>query len=353
MGTTIFKVLLSPIAALYGLVITLRNGLYSSGLLKSARFNLPVIGVGNLTVGGAGKTPHVEYLIRLLSSYLNVATLSKGYKRKSRGFRIVNRNDSALTVGDEPLQYFLKYPYTNVAVSESRSVGIPILLNQYPETEVVLLDDSYQHRSVDPGLNILLTEYNHPYIDDHLLPSGRLREWASGADRADIVIATKCPADLTREAGVAFRERLNLQSHQRLFFSKYIYGDLYNILDGHRQSLPALEEVILVSAIANEAYLLDYVESIVPAVHPISYEDHHLYSPHEVSLIHQQYEQLTTFKKAIVTTEKDATRLILHRDFIIEKQLPVYILPVQVSFLWNEGVNFNTTIRDFLLNFKV
>lgn len=331
----------------------MRNGLYTSGILKSAKFNIPVIGVGNLTVGGAGKTPHVEYLIRLLSSYLSVATLSKGYKRKSRGFRMVNKNDTALTVGDEPLQYYLKYRNARVAVSESRSVGIPILLNQYPDTQVILLDDSYQHRSVDPGLNILLTEYSRPYVDDHLLPSGRLREWTSGADRADIIIVTKCPPDLRQDQGQLFREKLNLQSHQRLFFSKYIYGDLYNILDGHRRSLSDLDEIILVSAIANEEYLMQHVTQQVDTVHPVSYEDHHLYSPHEVSLIHQQYEQLTTTRKAIVTTEKDATRLILHRDFIIEKKLPIYILPVQVSFLWEEGIHFNTGVRDFLLNFRV
>ena len=282
-----------------------------------------------------------------------MGTLSKGYKRKTRGFKIVNGQDTALTVGDEPLQYFLKYKKAKVAVSESRSVGIPILLNHFPETQVVLLDDSYQHRSVDPGLNILLTEHQRPYTEDVLMPGGRLREWASGADRADIVIVTKCPNEISASSHELYREKLRLNEHQKLFFTKYIYGDLYRLINGQRKSLEEFEEVILISAIANEAYLLSYVEAQVDRVHTMTYEDHHLYSPHEMSLLHLQFQQLTSDKKAIVTTEKDATRIALHKDFIIEKQLPIYILPAQVSFLLDQGMEFNTVVRDFLLGFRV
>jgi len=348
-----FRILLAPFTAIYGLAITVRNGLYSNGLLKSAKFNIPVIGVGNLTMGGAGKTPHVEYLIRLLSSYLNVSTLSRGYKRKTKGFKIVDQSDTALTVGDEPLQYFLKYRNTKVAVSESRSIGIPLLLEKYPQTHVVLLDDSYQHRSVHPALNILLTEYDHPYNEDILLPAGRLREWPAGADRADIVIVSKCPDEIPIEEKSVFRANLSLKDNQKLFFSKYIYGDLYHLLDGHKRSLNDFDEVVLISAIANESYLMQHLTNEIETVHTMTYEDHHLYSPHEMSLLQQQYDQLASSNKAIITTEKDATRLVLHREFIIEKKLSIYILPAQVTFLWNEGVAFNTVIRDALLNFKI
>ncbi|MCL4153106.1 UNVERIFIED_CONTAM: hypothetical protein GTU68_053341, partial [Idotea baltica] len=170
---------------------------YDSGILKSTSFNVPVISVGNLSVGGAGKTPHVEYLIMLLQDYLNVAVLSRGYKRKSKGFRWVNRKDQVTQTGDEPLQFKRKFPETAVAVCESRNIGIPMMLQGKKDIQTILLDDAFQHRSVVPGLNILLTTYDEPYTRDYLLPSGRLREFRSSAKRADVIIVTKCPDDIS------------------------------------------------------------------------------------------------------------------------------------------------------------
>jgi len=350
--TQVVRILLLPFSILFGLGILLRNGLYDWGLLKSASFNLPVIGVGNLTLGGAGKTPHVEYLIRLLSPYLRVGTLSRGYKRKTKGFRMVGRGDSAVEVGDEPLQYFLKYPQIKVAVSESRSVGIPMMLSHNPEIQTILLDDSYQHLSVTPGINILLTEYSKPYSDDFLMPSGRLREWRSGADRADLVVVTKCPPTLSTEDKVEMRRRLDLKTDQQLYFSKYVYGPLYHIIDGSRHVLQSFDRVILLTAIANESYLLSHIEGLVPEVHTMTYEDHHYFSPHEVSVLKQHYDHLGPDGTVIVTTEKDATRLILHRDFIKKEQLPVMILPLQVQFLDEDGKLFDQAIKDFLIDYK-
>jgi tetraacyldisaccharide 4'-kinase len=352
MRELLFKILLAPFSLLYGLGILLRNGLYQWGLLRPASFNLPVIGVGNLTLGGAGKTPHVEYLIRLLSPFLQVATLSRGYKRTTKGFRMVHHTDTALTVGDEPLQYRLKYPQVKVAVSESRSIGIPTILSQHPDIQVILLDDSYQHLSVTPGINILLTEYSHPYSEDLLLPAGRLREWKSGADRADIIIVSKCPQALSPEDKSQMKTRLDLLPQQSLYFSKYIYGSLYHIINGSRHELQRFERVILITAIAQESYLLDYIERLVSEVHTMTFEDHHVYSPHEMSLLKQQYDHLGSAGTAIVTTEKDATRLILHRDFIKQHQLPIMILPAQVQFLDQDGIAFNNEMKDFLMNFK-
>ncbi|MEL6122250.1 MAG: tetraacyldisaccharide 4'-kinase [Bacteroidota bacterium] len=348
----LFKVLLSPVAILYGLGITVRNQLYDQGILKSTRFSVPVIGIGNLTVGGAGKTPHVEYLIRLLSPYLEMATLSRGYKRKTRGFRIIRRSDDALTAGDEPLQYFLKYKQVKVAVSESRSLGIPLLMDQYPETQVILLDDSYQHRSVTPAINILLTEYSRPYSTDQLLPVGRLREWKSAADRADIVIVTKCPEDVGEAEMSRMSSDLQLESRQQLYFSKYIYGSIYHLLKGVRGQLSNYDEIILITAIANESYLLDYVRQHCDQVYPMSYEDHHIFSAHDLSVLGHQYRELSSERKCIITTEKDATRLFLHKGFINDKDLPIYILPIAVEFLGDKGVSFNTDVRDRLLAFQ-
>lgn len=352
MRELLVKVLLSPFALLYGLIIGIRNKIYALGLLKSAKYNLPVIGVGNLTLGGAGKTPHVEYLIRLLSPYLVTGILSRGYRRKSKGFRVVERSDTSLTAGDEPLQYRLKYPEVTVAVSESRSIGIPLMLQYRPDIKVVLLDDSYQHLSVTPGLNILLTEYNRPYSVDYLLPMGRLREWKSGANRADIIIITKCPELIDEDEKKLIKNSLRALPHQKVFFSRYIYGLPYHIMQGSRQDLGSYDELILLSAIADESYLLDYLEKKVARVHTMIYEDHHYFSPHEISLLHQKYENLKHQNAAIVTTEKDATRLILHRDFIKQHQLPILVLPIHVSFVDNDADAFDLVVQHFLLNFK-
>jgi len=349
----LIQILLFPLTILYGLGIMLRNGLYSQGLLKSAKFNLPVIGLGNLSIGGAGKTPHVEYLIRLLSPHVQVATLSRGYKRKTKGFKIVGRQDNALTVGDEPFQYFLKYREAVVAVSESRSVGVPLLLSKRPDVQAILLDDSYQHRSVTPSLNVLLTEYKKPFSDDVLLPSGRLREWRSSSERADVVIVTKCPDDVPIAEPIEFRDRLGLLESQQLFFSKYAYGHPYPLLGGPPRSLDQFNEVVVISAIAQADYLHEYLAKSVDRVHSMPYEDHHYFSPHEMSLLKLQYEQMESNNAAIITTEKDATRLILHREYIVEHQLPIYILPVRVEFLYEKEGAFNDLIRNHLLSFRV
>ena len=341
----ILRGLLVPFSLLYGIVLFLRDGLYKYGLLKSVSFNIPVIGIGNLTLGGAGKTPHVEYLIRLLRPYLNVGILSRGYKRKSKGFRIVGP-------GDEPLQNFLKFRDITVAVSESRSIGIPLLLSKRPDLQVVMLDDSYQHRSVTPGLNILLTEYNYPFFDDFILPAGRLREWRSGADRADIIIVTKCPDELSSDEMKQFEQSLEKLPGQHLFYSRYRYETPYNLFTGKRAPLHSFDNLIMLSAIANEEYLLSYLDNSGGVVETFIYEDHHLFSAHEISMLHLTLKSLPEGNNTIITTEKDATRLVLHRDFIQRVQMPIHVLPIQVEFLRGFGDRFDALIKRFLLNFK-
>ena len=196
---TLAKILLFPFSLLYGFGVNMRNFFYQTKMLRSVSFDVPVISVGNLSVGGAGKTPHIEYLIELLRPYLHVATLSRGYKRKTEGFIAVLPEHSAIQVGDEPLQYKRKYQDVFVTVSENRAFGIPKLMMQKPDTQVILLDDAFQHRAVKPGLNILLTEYSNLYTRDFLLPMGRLREWSGAAKRADTIVVTKCPFSLTAE----------------------------------------------------------------------------------------------------------------------------------------------------------
>lgn len=350
----IVKILLAPFSLLYGMIMSLRDFFYRKGLLKSVEFNLPVISVGNLSVGGAGKTPHIEYIILLLRDYINLATLSRGYRRKSRGYLEVQPRMTAEQVGDEPLQFKRKFPEVMVTVSESRSFGIPQIVSQKPDTQLILLDDAFQHRSVKPGLNVLLTEYSHPFTRDYLLPSGRLREWRSGYERADVIVVSKCPKELTEAQREAFIAEINPLPHQQVYFSYYRYFRPYYIFDGrYRANLQADWDVLLISAIARTEYLTDYLSEKVGTVRSLEFEDHHYFTKSDMADLKRAYNELTSPKKIIITTEKDAMRMEAHRDFLVEERLPIFALPLQVQFHFNQGVDFDQQIKDFLLNFKV
>jgi len=319
---------MAPFALLYGLGIGIRNTLYESELVKSTQFSLPVISVGNLSIGGAGKTPHIEYLIRLLNPYINIATLSRGYKRKTKGFRFVKPSDNVLATGDEPLMYARKHRE--------------------------LLDDAFQHRSIKPGLNILLTTWDEPFTRDYLLPSGRLREWRSSYERADIIIVSKCPPTLDQTAKDEMIKEISPRGHQKIFFSYYEYDYPYNFYNPkQRIKFDKDLDVILISAIANTNYLLDYLEGQVGAVHHMNYEDHHLFSEVDVDYINTVFKNRDTKRKLIITTEKDAMRLDLHRKKLAELQIPIFVLPTKVAFHDDEGPQFDHDIQDFLSKFKV
>ncbi|MBR9922958.1 MAG: tetraacyldisaccharide 4'-kinase [Bacteroidetes bacterium] len=350
----LIRILLIPFSLLYGLGISLRNIFYRTGLLKSVEFAIPVISIGNLSVGGSGKTPHTEFLIRQLKDYLHIATLSRGYKRKTKGFREVFTNHTAELVGDEPLQFKRKYPDVMVTVSESRTFGIPEILNRRGDTQVILLDDAFQHRSVKPDLNILLTEYDRPFTQDFLLPVGRLREWRSGYQRADIIIVSKCPNDLTLEDRQLAEKEINLFPHQQLFFSKYRYLEPYYIFNArYRVPLSKDLHVLMVSAIASTDYLMSYLEPKVASVKAMEYEDHHDFTNFDVSNIKRHFDHLPEGKRAIITTEKDAVRLYQHKDYLLEQQIPILALPIEVEFLFGEQAKFVQAIQNHLLEFKV
>lgn len=347
------QILLAPFSLLYGIGISLRNTFYSKGLLKGVEFNVPVISVGNLSVGGAGKTPHIEYLIRLLKDYIEVATLSRGYRRKTKGFLEVHARMNAEQVGDEPLQFKRKFPDILVTVSESRTFAIPKIMGDHPGTQAILLDDAFQHRSVRPGLNILLTEYSRPFTRDYLLPAGRLREWRSAYERADIIIVSKCPADLNREQQEAMAQEIRPLPHQKIFFSYYEYGKPYYIFDPrYTLDLHPEMDLLLISAIANTDYLVDYLDRRAGSVRILEYEDHHYFTKYDVGQLKARFEQMDSGQKAIITTEKDAMRLELHRQFLVSDRIPVFAIPVEVRFHFGEGAQFDQDIRDFLLNFK-
>ncbi|MGB3799037.1 MAG: tetraacyldisaccharide 4'-kinase [Lewinella sp.] len=351
--SSLAKLLLSPISLLYGAGVGFRNWAYRRGILRGISFSVPVISVGNLSVGGAGKTPHIEYLIRLLDPYLQIATLSRGYRRKTRGFLEVHAGMTVEEVGDEPLQYARKFPDVMVTVAEERAFAIPEIVGRRPDTQLVLLDDAFQHRAVKPGLNVLLTQYELPFTRDYLLPSGRLREWRSGYERADVIVVSKCPSGLTREEADALITEIAPQDHQRVFFSYYDYSAPYYFLDGrYRLRMEEGIDVLLISAIANTDYLLQHLRSVARTVRSLEYADHHYFTGSDMGNLKRRYDELEGRHRAIVTTEKDATRLAIHRDFIAAENLPVFVLPTEVKFHFDEGVSFNGIVRDYLINFE-
>jgi tetraacyldisaccharide 4'-kinase len=312
-----------------------------------------VINVGNLSVGGSGKTPHVEYLISFLKAYVQVATLSRGYKRKTKGFLFVSTNANAQQVGDEPLMFKRKHPDITVTVSESRTIGIPMILQYRPETQAVIMDDAFQHLSVKPGLNILVTEYSKPFFRDFLLPMGRLREWRSASDRADIIIVSKCPGQLSTEEKESFVKKLAPENYQKVYFSKYEYANPYYLYNpGQRVQLEESISIVLLCAIANTDYLLEYLEPRVDQYKLLQFEDHHDFSERDIAQVKKYYDTFESSKKIIVTTEKDAMRLDIHRKYIIENRLPIFVLPVRVKILGEED-EFQHLIKQYLLNFKV
>jgi tetraacyldisaccharide 4'-kinase len=350
----LLRVLLIPVSLLFGLAAAMKNILYRIGVFNSIRFDVPIIAVGNLSVGGAGKTPHVEYLLRLLSPYVKAAVMSRGYGRDTSGFILVSPGHQSDQSGDEPLIYARKFKDLPVAVSESRSVGIPLLLQHHPATQVVVLDDAYQHRSVHPYVNILLTEYGDPYYQDWLLPVGRLREWRTASARADIIIVTKCPVSLTIELRDDVLVKLSPQPHQTVYFSAYQYHQPYSVYQPYpRIKLSELDSALIVCGIAKPEVLQNYVAGVVDETDLLAFRDHHAYQEADLHLMERRYTNLPGPNKALITTEKDIVRLEPYGSFFAERKLPVFILPLEVAFLFQQGAAFDRQVQQLLLDFKI
>ncbi len=343
----IFRLLLYPLALLYGAVVWLRNRLYDAGFFSSVEFSVPVIAVGNLSVGGTGKTPHVEYLLRLLQYRYHAATMSRGYGRRTQGFLLADEQTNALRIGDEPMQYYLNFPEAVVSVAEERMTGIPSLLQKRPEVEVVLLDDAYQHRSVKPGLNILITDFARPFYADHILPYGTLRERRRAYKRADVIIISKTPEKLSREAADEVTHRIAPCNGQRVFFSTIRYGQPYNFFNREGVSMRE-KHVVLVCGIARPAPLVTWLGGEAAAVLPLTYRDHHFFGSRDLEEIRTAYESWDVAQKIIVTTEKDAARLHLFRDMLAEWEIPIVVLPIRVEFLFDGGPDFDRTVLSYI-----
>jgi len=346
--------LLLPFAILFGIIVYLRNLLYDLKVIRPVRFSVPTIGVGNLAVGGTGKSPHIEYLVKTLTPYIHVASLSRGYGRKTTGTIEVMNNATSEQVGDEPLVLKMKFPDISVFVGSNRAFAIPELMGRKPQTQVVLLDDIFQHRSVIPHENILLTEYSLPYFGDFLLPVGALREMPMGAKRADTIIVTKCPPEITLEQEEYFRKKIKPGPNQQVYFSTFSYGDPYRLFQPtQRIKLQESMEVILFSAIAGTDYLMEYLKTQTKMIHSIEFQDHHFFTGDEILQLKNTYTVLNAPEKIILTTEKDAVRLAMHREQIIAQQLPIFILPVEVKFIGSNAHLFDNYIKQRLLDFRI
>jgi tetraacyldisaccharide 4'-kinase len=342
---------LLPLSWFYGMAVKFRNTLFSIGLLKSRNFDVPVIAVGNITVGGSGKTPHVEYLVRLLKSSFHTAVLSRGYKRKSRGFVQATAQTTMPEIGDEPYQMKQKFPDVIVAVDKNRCHGIDTLTDNDKDIDVILLDDAFQHRYVKPGINILLVDYHRLIIYDRLLPAGRLREPLSGKNRADIVIVTKCPKGLKPMEYRVITKAMNLYPYQKLFFTSIDYGTLQPLF-GKAKDSPALDSlknhhVMLLTGIASPQQMTHDLQPLIPQLTPLAFADHHAFNRKDVRLINATFEALPA-PKLIITTEKDATRLKLAEGLSDEVRKALYVLPINICFLQEQAEQFNHQIIDYV-----
>ena len=312
---------------------------------------MPVISVGNITVGGTGKTPHVEYLIELLQDKFHVAVLSRGYKRKSHGFKIADKASTARTIGDEPYQMKQKYPKVIVAVDKKRVHGIETLNQQYKDLDVILLDDAFQHRYVKPGINILLVDYHRLIIYDTLLPAGRLREPLNGKNRADIVIITKCPKELKPMEYRVITKAMDLYPYQQIFFTTLEYGQLKPVFNG-KGDLSSLEEIkhhniLLLTGIASPRQMKEDLTPLVSNLSMLSFPDHHNFQQKDIELIDSNFAALPS-PKCIITTEKDAARIIGLEGLSEEIKNNIYILPVRIKFMLNQEEKFNENIIGYV-----
>ena len=342
---------LLPLSWLYGAIVRFRNWLFDVGIKRSKAFSLPVISVGNITVGGSGKTPHVEYIIRLLHKDMKIAVLSRGYKRKSKGFVLATPDTTMPEIGDEPFQMHQKFPDIAVAVDAKRVRGIENLENNEAtkDIDVVLLDDAFQHRYVKPGINILLVDYHRLIIYDKMLPAGRLREPLSGKNRADIVIITKCPKDLRPMEFRILTKAMNLFPFQKLYFTCIQYDKAVGLF--HEKTLDIHElkplHILLLTGIASPKQMEHDLRPLAKDLTSLSFGDHHQFKPRDVERINETFASMPQ-PSIIITTEKDAVRL-KETDGLSEKvKEHIYALPIKVSFMLDQEENFNEKIISYV-----
>jgi tetraacyldisaccharide 4'-kinase len=326
--------------------------LFDLKILKSSQFNFPILSIGNLALGGTGKTPMTEWLISHLKNDYKIATLSRGYKRRTKGFALANEKSTALEIGDEPMQFYQKFQDITVAVGEERLVAIPQILYQKPNTELIILDDAMQHRRVDPGYTVMLTEYDNLYTRDLIFPCGDLRDIRSSAKRANCIIVTKCPADLKMEDSIRISEEVKSHEKQTVYFTTINYGTPYHLVDGTKIEINTNDSILLACGIANPVALKFYLERKVQFYEMSQYRDHHIYTSSDLQELLKKFEIFSVNKtaKLILTTEKDAVRLTKFKEELAG--IPIYVIPIAHEFLFHQENAFLEQISAFIRQFE-
>ena len=353
----LIKLLLFPLSLIYGVIVFIRNKLFDSGILPSVEFHIPVISVGNLTLGGTGKTPLIEYIAELLRNEFTPAVLSRGYRRKTRGFLLADENSTPYEIGDEPTQIKKRFPDIIVAVSENRVRGVKNLLQIHPETDVILLDDAFQHRYIQPGLSILLIDYNKPVTKDFLLPAGTLREPACQRKRANIILVTKCPEKLKPIERRIMQKELDVPPFQNLYFSTIEYGSLTPVFSGYPSHDPSLlkqnkPSVIILTGISNPRPLKRFARGISVKITEMIFPDHHFFRETDIIKISETFKALPDDKKIVLTTWKDAVRLQELNNIPEEIKKVLFFVPIKVSFLNDDSTGFSKQILNYVRNNK-
>lgn len=344
------RFLLYPIAWIYGIIISVRNHLFDTNVLKRKSYNIPIISVGNITMCGTGKTPHTEYLIRLLKNSCKTAVLSRGYKRLTKGYVLATDKTEMKEIGDEPYQMHQKFPDVTVAVCEKRCEGVERLLDE-EKVEAVILDDAYQHRYIEPGLSILLVDFNRPIARDHLLPVGMLREPMSAKKRADIIVVTKCPRDISPLDIRVCTNDIRVLAFQKLFFSTLDYSPLEPLFQKELPKIPLFDlkktNVLLVTAIGSPEQIIKDLEPYGAKFKELHYRDHHQFTEKEVYEINETFSFMPS-PKIMITTEKDATRLLHLNGFSLDLKKSAYTLPINVRILLDQEEEFNKIVLDYV-----
>lgn len=339
------NILTRIISAIYGSIMEIRNYFFRKKIISSTSFSIPIISVGNLAVGGTGKTPHIEYLIRLLQKDFKLAVLSRGYGRKTSGFLKADKNSSANNIGDEPFQIYSKFPEISVYVDEKRVHGVTEIIQLQPEIEIILLDDAYQHQYIKSGMSILLTDYELPFTRDFVMPYGRLREQRKNYNRADIILVTKCPIDIKDVDIQKYTEEILLLKKQEIFFSAIEYDNFYPAYENCEIEIDKLKntDAIILTGIENPQTMIKYIEKLVKSVEKITFADHHLFSKKELDEI-----EIKSKEKIIITTEKDLARIKSHKDLSINLKEKLLVLPIKIKILKNKEDVFNQKLKNYV-----
>jgi tetraacyldisaccharide 4'-kinase len=348
------NILLYPISLIYGLITGIRNLLYDYGIIPSREFRFPVICIGNITVGGTGKTPHTEYLVELLRKNFKVATLSRGYKRETRDFRIATSSALVREIGDEPVQIFHNFPDVTVTVDRNRVNGVKRILKEYPETEVIILDDGFQHRKLTPGFSILLSDFERPFIRDHMMPYGNLRESKINMRRADIILITKSPEDLSAIQRRLIVKEINKSANQNLYFTSIRYKAPIAVFENRKgNSGSDVSEgtgcgIVLISGIANPKPLKEHLQKSYQEIIHLTYSDHHSFNENDLLNISTAFNNLKSPVRYLFTTEKDAVRLREFANIAEPVRSALYYIPIGIHFVNEDKEEFDNLVIDYV-----